>query len=308
MKRIPLFLLISSIFLLISCNTSNQTLKQEQQYSKKVEENTLDIFNLNGGFELSLKENNSLTEKNLTFIINENKFSPDVELLNDYEVSSKYRLFFLVDYNQVNVKYNGESKESIDINLEPYSKELINVTFEDLKTGTHDLIIMVIREPDYFVEEREFIPGSGRILKRRATLIVKENSIETVDYHYLPTTNNEMITDSPFLTKKINEPLSNIKTRENYTLNFYNQNEDSNYAIVSILNNKQVNITSRFITIRETGLVEIPFSIPSMTSETKNNLNIILFESPFETLEDEDGNLLQVNWRTYPSNLITIKN
>lgn len=87
-----------------------------------------------GGISLRYYDDkNTHTPKNLTHIINDTKtYTPKIEIGNNYSTKSSYRLFFYLDYKQTTVKFQNKDNYYVDLTLNPFETQTIQIELPDL--------------------------------------------------------------------------------------------------------------------------------------------------------------------------------
>ena len=97
---IVIFLLIT----VVGCSNNQQTESKNPNQSRMVT------------MILGVKDESALTQRQFTFkLSNNSSFTPQIKLGNHFPEKNTYSFFFLLDYKQISVVYNGQSKNVIDI-------------------------------------------------------------------------------------------------------------------------------------------------------------------------------------------------
>lgn len=262
---------------------------------------------------LTSSDETSQSDQHRLYILNNTSFTPHIEVDNDFPWQNTYRLFFFIDYKQVNVTKSGKVQPYIEVDLQARKKiKFDDISINNLKEGRHDFLLFLVRNPNKPLKKDEFIPTEALHLSRRSTLIVKKDIPPQLHFSKLenkiPNSNDSK--SIPFIsyqpTESLREALGVIdKSKSNEVwLNFPTPVINKNYALIALLNDRQIKLEIPFITSNTNGTTSVP--LPVQGFKHNDNLIIGVIERPFEKGEDNKGSLLEPWTPTY-TNKITIK-
>ncbi|MFT8322386.1 MAG: hypothetical protein ABF649_15940 [Bacillus sp. (in: firmicutes)] len=305
MKRI-IFLIF--IILLTGCSNNDSVYKSNLHYknSKTLIKN--DDPKAPIGMELGFFDESSIDEDQVIHKVDKNEiYSPKISVGNYFQETFKFGLFFLIDYKQIPV-ITDEKVSFIDVKLKPDEKRDIDVELpkSDLKQGLHDLIVILVRDPENTLNKNQFVSEDQVYLSRRVALIVENGQTSPVNYKAVSSQESKDIISSPIITKKINgkprDYLSFISSKDNVFLNFGSNKNDKRFAIIGIINSKQIKLELPYLLAKTKGNMSLPISFYEYKKELPANALIAIIDDPF-TLDK--NNLIQQKIQF--TNLITLK-
>ncbi|MBT2281939.1 hypothetical protein J7E51_29255 [Priestia megaterium] len=262
---------------------------------------------------LTSSDETAKSDQHRLYMLNKTSFTPHIEVDNDFPWQNTYRLFFFVDYKQVNVTKSGKVQPYVEVDLEARKRiKFDDISINNLEEGRHDFLLFLVRNPNKPLKKDEFIPTEALHLSRRSTLIVKKDIPPQPNFSKLENKipNSDDSKSIPFISYKPTESLREAlgvidKSKSNKVwINFPTPLINKNYALIALLNNKQIKLKTPFITSNTNGTTSLP--LPVQSFKHNDNLIIGVIERPFEKGEDNKGSLLEPWIPTY-TNKITIK-
>ncbi|MBD2869287.1 hypothetical protein [Paenibacillus arenilitoris] len=261
-----------------------------------------------GGTSLGLWHENSDRYQQIHTIKKEGIYYPKITLINHLSTKQKYRLFFFLDYKQINVKKNGEDLSYIDIILNQNEKEVFNINIPELNEGLHDFLVISIRSPEYHLDNDKMIPEDQFFMYRRAALLVGDSSIvPKVSYTKIKTKPTDLQYIQPLLTNAM--PLIDFKqiisileskTRDiNINININMMNESNEVSIIVLNSNGQLFKDDPLFYTMPSGQATIPIELNDEHLIKDSNLYVISVNNPYKLTTIENS--------VHSSNLITIK-
>jgi hypothetical protein len=308
MKVFKTVFIIFLMLLITSCQ--NKELSKES-VEQKINNNK---GNNSVGITLGLTDESAVSNKNFTHIIKENDiYTPNLHLINRFPNKNKYRVFFLVDYRQKEVIYENKKQNYIDIELNAQEDKRFSVKIEELNKGLHDLLVIVIRNPDSLLSKEEYLPSGSNFLHRRVSLIVN-NDLTKPNIAYKPFEINDSLNFKlPLIvTKEPRKQVSGVvttlitsKVHEKHWLNFAVTNSVDYLAIIGFTGKEQIDLDYPFIDINsKKGMLHFPVNLND--SHNKENTFFAVIENPFYLREDLDGNMVKTPSMAYFTNKISI--
>jgi uncharacterized protein YcfL len=265
------------------------------------------------GTSLGLMSEKALTNSNYTHKLESSSvYSPDVKVINHYPEEMHYRLFFLLDYKQIGIDTKGQQGvKYVDLVVEPKSEEKFTFNISNIPDGLHDFIIICIREPNKYITKEEYIPPPKLYLHRRVTILVG-NEIHPPKFpqEEINEVSNENIIQGVYLSEKKHgksEKAISLFNKNNTPLwvNLSVSRPNTKVVIVGFLENEQVIFPESILNVTSNGMISHPININITKMENPKNLTLFVVENPFETTEDENGNLKKAPWDVKFSNKIT---
>lgn len=249
-----------------------------------------------GGTSLGLSYINA--EGNQTIHkINKEPYTPQITVINHLSSKQKYRLFFFLDYNQINVSKDGKTMSSIDVTLKKNEQSIFNVHVDNkIKEGRHDFIVVLLRQPDFYLKENRYIPEDQFFMYRRVALFSGDTEYAAshipfkIDYSTLPVipTDNQFV--QPIITTietlDIGKNfISFVKKNSLIYINIINSEPGKKLAVVALTNRGQIPLKKNFLQVDKTGLLRYPLNVNDIQAPT--NFYTITVEDPFISLTDE---------------------
>lgn len=231
--------------------------------------------------------------RNIYHFIHANEiYSPNVTIRNGYSDELLYRIYFLLNYEQIEVYYEGQIYSSIDLQLSPYSEKSINIEVPNTSMGNHELIVIAVIDPETPVYDKS-IPEVLSILMTRMLIIVEEDieitfSYDKVDnvsfeesYHFFASISPSVYRNDSISTFSVND-------YDYIWLNIPVSQPNTKLAVFAILDDKQVSVYQPYFLATSTGTLHIPLKIPN----TEGNLIFGVVENPYINL----SNTRQINY------------
>jgi hypothetical protein len=296
MRYINLILIVMTFFL-FGCS------KEEISINKHIpnESGTANEKKEEQNFSMGLGvfDDSSKNEDQIIFELEEEEtFSPKITISSTFPNTTKYRLWFLLDYKTVPVKYNNLENSFIDITLKNEEKNL-EVLLPKIENGIHDFIVLAVREPDNLLDEPKYISPTEVYLARRSTITVgeiKQNRTENIKFKHenlLRESNMEDGYSSPYLVSNNKTNFDNFLSKiENkpqmIQLLMGTNNNINNFMIFGILGNEQIDVLSPAISVKGRGdfLIDL-LKLPLSKERINNNLIIGIVQDPYTIDEKE---------------------
>ncbi|WP_417899802.1 hypothetical protein ABN702_05820 [Bacillus haimaensis] len=236
----------------------------------------------------------SLSSLQLTHnITDEEEYNPNIEIGNYFPDKGLYRLYFFLDYKQIDVEVDDERKRFVEVWIEPFQTKSMNFRIPSINVGRHDLIIIASRDPEV-LDQDQYISSSLHYIVRRTTLIKEKDIVP--DIKYTSANDFNISREEPsllFISKKYTSDLTqqiNI-TGSEFWINI--PSFSKNIATIAMLDDEQVDISHSFISSNFTGNIGIPIKIEK-ENPLPQNLLIATFDSPFEKMENNSGELIEL--------------
>lgn len=234
-------------------------------------------------------ESVSTKSKTIFEIQSDEQFNPTLEILNGFDSNQKYRVVFLVDYQQpVKFSINGQNLSYVDFEISPNSSKKVNVTFPRLAVGQHDLTTIIIREPDRFLQKPNFIPGYEHVLAHRSNIIVSTNKVNLPNFNNIETKSskiklngNIILNQKPSVALKDSLSLIPEQNLTNVSMSFENEKEMSKYAVIT-LNLCQIKSDVKYVSANSRGIITLPIDHQEEI-HAPTNLIVLAVENPFTT-------------------------
>jgi hypothetical protein len=244
---------------------------------------------------ITTEEQRRTESPNQTIQANE-KYTPDITIKNYYPEKYLFRIFFLLDYEQVEVLHNGEFKTYIDMDLQSNSEESFQIEIPNMKNGLHDMVAIAVIEPDIPLDEKELSPAVS-ILMKRTPVIVANETIPSISYNEmdkLSTVRSEefFVSNYPSVERQDSVSLVPYKKANEMWLNIPISNPNIKIAVFAILDTKQVIMQKPFLSSTTPGTIHLPLNFP----EKEGNLILGLVESPFIKVNYENDVPRVVRW------------
>lgn len=284
-KKLLLLLSIFLIFLSLGCQSTSE--KHVEQANEQ----------MNIGTTLGMQDETAMTQYNATYNISANTiFSPKLYIHNRDIKNNDFRLIFLLDYKQINITYNNQNVNYIDISMKPNEQKNIAIEVPSLKNGFHDFLVLCIRKPDTLLSQEKFYPpGHFHIFKRSTLIVGNDNTKPNINFKERLVTNGE-IDIPPFVTKEPRDKFEgDVVTLlkqpypETLWLNFSPIKNNMKYAVIAFSGANQIELDNAFFKTTSTGVINYPLKL----GLDKNNKNLIIavVENPFSELENNSGEI-----------------
>lgn len=246
------------------------------------------------------------------FNIQGTKFTPTIQIVNDYSFKNEFTLLFLVDYKQISIVHNNVSKNKIEISVNEHSKQEFDITLPQLEPGLHDFMVISLRNPDLDSETK----NEGIFLSRRASLIVENNYFyPKPNFIDIEIQKNITTKNVPILYPTVKENIGNLSKSmtsinmrdiDNIYFNYFVDKQNQNYVLISILD-KQVLDPPMYIRPDSQGLLNIPFKKIIMNpANHKSKLLSVIIKNPYKELDEEQAKSDNITWDATSSDILTI--
>lgn len=240
------------------------------------------------------------------FIIQTGTFSPEITLSNQFPHDNQYRLFVFVDYKLIPVIYKGDSVDFIDLKIGENSKQKIYFSLPDLSIGSHDLLVLSVRNPSILVEKNHVVSPEEYLLAHRARIVVKNNlPSNTISFKTIDTNTQELkmpLILSNTSNTRIEDIASLIDRSENSKIWMHlNGKLSTNYALIALLDNEQVTLKHSFISTANPGTISMEIDITELENHIKGNFILIAIGNPFTVYEEGKA------WFPISANIVTIQ-
>lgn len=298
MLRVQLLIFISLLSILVNgCSNTNEKTNATINNQKE----TISVSTI-----LGIHNDELYDSKNNWFKIDNNTaFSPYITLGNDFPHDNTYRLFFFLDYKQISIEYNNQSKNFLELKMQERSEENIKINIKNLPEGNHDFMVVSMRNSNNYINKNDFIPGEEVYLYQRKKIIVGKNKEQQINFSKLNVDNTDL-DGSLIITKNLDDKYQdqvNTITKEELPKSWLRipvEKDNSHLAIIAIAGEKQLKIKHPYIEVNGKGTVSIPLSDIQNIEELSppQNLTFLVLEDDFSNTED----------RAIFTNKITINN
>ncbi|EGL83830.1 hypothetical protein CathTA2_0624 [Caldalkalibacillus thermarum TA2.A1] len=264
------------------------------------------------GFGISLGDERFIDDWRFTLEMMEDRFKPDALLVENFHPDKQpYRLHFFLNYEPYPVIYNGEKHTYIDVEVPGNTTVDVPIEVPGLSEGVHELLIVLNRKPDRYVESDEFIPPGETTLTRLARLHVGKKTETDVSSHisyemvqveeaeplHMIFLSEEPLTafDGEKLITAITEP----EQLDNLWLHFPVYQPGQTFALMVLQDTEM--ITQTYLKAENTGVAHYPLNLELTQPENPSNLIILLAGNPFQVpgTDEEmyEGRMVYVNNR-----------
>ncbi len=265
-----------------------------------------------------MMEKHALFNRGFTFQLNEgDPFQPSIEIRNEMPEASMFELYFLLDYKQIAVSYEGKPQKRIRMETAANSSGKLQVELSGLPSGRHEFLLVAVRNPDKPLMSDQLISPMETHFYRRATLLIGSDKAKEPEFRDVAVglleggdkVRNVFLTrDKP---SNVNDMLKLVKHEagSSYQINFFTQPEVEKYAVTALLNNEQIDQPVQFVrkTELKEGLISLPFAFEPPGGRSSSELTLIVVENPYERIDDESGTYRKIPWNVYFNNKITIQ-
>ncbi|MGH1146266.1 hypothetical protein [Bacillus pseudomycoides] len=311
MKRKVLFFTILLIVMLISgctqgeekeVNSKNSNIKLENtSFSSKIE-STGDRDKLpnatSGGISLGLYNSNGEIETKYNFDIEENQsFKKFLSLGNLIENDRVYKLMLFIDYKQAEFKVDNR-EASKEFNFKMKAGQTLEIPFEiaPQKKGLHDMLFVIAKYPDNKSLDEDFRKKtdlSNLLFFRFSTVVGGDESLpENIKFNEYGEVKAADNLDGVFMSKTgdfkrwLTEDVSKNETLSFHTKVGNNSNQQSTYALITLMDWEQVNIvgdkSTVFFELPTNTIVDLKTEIPIKKEPGVYDLTPILVHNPFQ--------------------------
>ncbi|WP_027086102.1 hypothetical protein [Cohnella panacarvi] len=110
----------------------------------------------------------ALDDYQLIHAVPSDRYTLNMTILNDYSEPHAYRVLFFVDYTAVPIRHNGQVVSQIDVTVPARDRiENRKVVLFDLPSGKHQVLAILIKEPDSGLENGAFVPSPEVYMSRK---------------------------------------------------------------------------------------------------------------------------------------------
>lgn len=119
----------------------------------------------------------ALDENQLIHAASNDRYTLNMTILNDYSDPHAYRVLFLVDYKAVSIRLNGQVMSQIDVTVPARDRiENWKVELFDLASGKHQVLAILIKDPDTRLENDAFVPSPDVYMSRKLEMRIGSSS------------------------------------------------------------------------------------------------------------------------------------
>lgn len=123
----------------------------------------------------------ALDENQLIHATPNDRYTLNMTILNDYSDPHAYRVLFLVDYAAVPVRLAGKETAQVDVTVPARDRiENMKVEFFDLTPGKHQVLAILIKDPEAKLESDNYVPSPDFYMSRKLEVRVGSSSETTV--------------------------------------------------------------------------------------------------------------------------------
>ncbi len=279
------------ILLLIGC--TNKERVEIEKKSKQVNVST------------TIKVNDeSFSEVNNSFIINTNEFSPEITLINNFPIENRYRLFVYIDYKMVQVSFENKKVDFIDLDILKNSTQNITINIPSLAPGSHDLLIVSVKNPSKFLVKDQVEPPGEFILGHRGKIVVNEDTKNSNIQPTIVNTKNSSLQIPFVFTKSSETRMDNIASLvdnskiEEIWYSLYMDKPNTEFILIGMLNSHQIKLEQPYIKTNSIGTFSMPINIKNVeftTDNIKQNLVLIAIPNPYKAFDEALWDVLFTN-------------
>ena len=159
-----IYLLLAVIFA-CGCSNSGDDISDEQSQESSE------------AMGFGLWSDGALDENQLVHATPGDRYTLNMTILNDYADPHAYRVLFLVDYTAVPIRLNGKVTSLVDVKVPARDRiENWKVELFDLAPGKHQVLAILIKEPDIRLENDAFVPSPDVYMSRKLEVRVGSSS------------------------------------------------------------------------------------------------------------------------------------
>ena len=229
-----------------------------------------------GGTGLGLWFNQSDKHQFIHNIDKNQAYNPKITVINNLSNEQRYRVFFILDYKQTNVITDGESFSYIDVSLKSNERKEFEVQLKPMDVGLHDFMVITVRSPNYYLDEKKYIGEDQFFMYRKVNLLVgNSKDAPPIKYKLLKSklTNLQMV--QPLVTQSSTltdfHQLSNILNTTSDLYGHYISRFAQNFATILLSTEGQIPLDNTFYKMSQPGQVDFPLKIKS------NNTKKLIF-------------------------------
>ncbi|PRT14390.1 hypothetical protein C6353_24545 [Bacillus toyonensis] len=306
MKRFNNTFLIFMVFiLLMGCNNGNSaptSLSETKEVMTKKNSSTSNDDLVGTEFKVAPKEDINSSKR--LFTAEDGKFISSVRIVSKFPDDVKYRLFFLVDYEKTefNMEDEIEKKSYIDVSIPANQQKTFNIEFNNLKKGLHDVIAILVREPNKFLTEDRYIPAEQFYVFQRFQIRYENEDIpKQIKFIDINEENERNLVEKQlFITTNIDfkpEDVLNIINKKDigndYWLHLHAQKNEKFVIIPMVSYEIYPNLTNGMY-YKSNHDSDISLKLNFRDNDLfkkKNQINILLVRNPYINLEEKDGGI-----------------
>ena len=261
-----------------------------------------------------------------TQYINSDQFNGYLEVMNNYNRSNQFLIMALLDYQLIPFNYNSSIGMTHFINVSPNKGYIYPFNITGITSGYHDLTFLSIENPyDRYInltvaDPRDNNSSTVKVWYRFPLIsstrfnIINENDKKpslisgNIEGQNITSGNSEGLIDGIFITKeRLSTNVSNNiwmyeNASQNETVDYYinvanARQENMSYAIIQMLDNKQIPINNNssdnvyYGYLNRGEVCSIPAAINAPDINGEHELLILLTIDPYNNIELEPGKL-----------------
>lgn len=133
--------------------------------------------NIKGGFAFNYNLENYFTTEQSHYIGEQEEYKANIEVINYFGIRAKFRIFIFIDSKLTNIVVNNKNQSFIDIDLN--DSEGLKTSFEVpyLSEGKHELIALLVLNPDKGLEKPEYVDFS-HFAKKYSVIVGNKKNIK----------------------------------------------------------------------------------------------------------------------------------
>ncbi|PHB99116.1 hypothetical protein COE99_29470 [Bacillus toyonensis] len=306
MKCFKNTLLLFVVFvLLMGCNNGNSAPTSPSETKEVMTKKNQSTSNNDlVGTEFKVAPKGDINSSKRLFTAEDGKLISSVKIISNFPNDVKYRLLFLVDYEkfEFNIENEIEKKSYLDVSISANQQKTFNVEFKNLKKGLHDVIAILIREPNKFLTKDHYIPAEQfYVFQRFQIKYGNEEITKQIEFNEI----NEEKGGNPdekqlFITKNIDfkpEDVLNIINKkdigQDYWLHLYAQKNEK-FIIIPMVGYEIYPALTNGMYYKSNHDSDISLKLNfrgSDLSKKKNQINILLVRNPYINLEEKGGGI-----------------
>lgn len=306
MKRINNIFLILIVFVaLTGCNSEKLNSSPASKNSKVTVNSDGNTSNQDlVGTDFKMGPKGDINSSKRLFKTKDGKFTSTVNITSRFQENVTYRLIVLLDYEKTEFKIEGESekKSYADVSISANQEKTFNIELTDIKQGLHDVITVLIREPNKFLTEDRYIPSDQfYVFQRFQIKNGNENAINNHDFSEVETSKGtDLVESQVFITKnkdfKPDDVLNIINKKDidnDYWLHLYGKKNEGFVIIPMIGYDIRSDITNGLFfksNVESEVALKLNFNNIDL-SKKQNQVNILLVRNPYINLESKNGEI-----------------
>jgi hypothetical protein len=290
-KKMLIIFLISG--LIVGCSTNSNSKEHVIAENKKA---------VGVGIRLDI-EADRLT--NYKYESNNNEIIANIFLDNQFPYENDYKFYILVDYEISSFEYKGEINKHVKKRISPNSFEEFTIKLDDLEPGVHDIVLIVIRNSDNYIQEPKYINPKIQFFTKRVKVKISSseanNNINVEEIQLEENKNNinfpglyftEDLFEEPSKLVTYTEVINNKKSL--YINSIINNGDDTSFVLIVVLNDEI--IFKKIYKAINYGLLSLPVNIENL-KQGNNELYAILAKNPFDMSSVEKNLSIRISNR-----------